>query len=450
MNNSIRMIGLSVWFVSASVFATCTKLNTTNQNYLSAEAQSAGYYVSNNFVGAADGYFGQYGLPSVININSGSNFQPYGSVLASATTSFLGAANRTPYGGKQVLFRCDLTDKDDLWEYYSVNGDDGYAGQHDVPDIPGAYYSDYRYAAFRLTNLATGEYYSRYWKSRKLNPDDMFQDSNYIYVHAGLFSDVSVEVLKVKEEPNKNYGLNYGRYRPTTQRVQGYIAFKGGGRSAGLSVGCDHGGGCYSGWYGDWPGAWGWANQVTFIRGAFCQVSDYTPVVTIPKTTAASLNGGIPSQANFTIGLSCELDAESGTTSNTSSSLTATRPIAIGLLANSANAVSQAELLGLKTTGGGLTYLLSNDYGNAGVAEGVGIKIYDDSGTAMNFLPSPTTGTGNSGGWYGFKEVTQLESTGTSLETYRGHFTASLEKISGETATPGTVYAQAQIIVTFQ
>ncbi|CAE6964580.1 Fimbrial protein [Vibrio sp. B1ASS3] len=278
----------------------------------------------------------------------------------------------------------------------------------------------------------------------------MFQDSNYIYVHAGLFSDVSVEVLKVTEEPYKNYGLNYGRYRPTAQRVQGYIAFKGGGRSAGLSVGCDHGGGCYSGWYGDWPGAWGWANQVTFIRGALCQVSDYTPVVTIPKTTAASLNGGISSQANFTIGLSCELDAESGTTSNTSSSLTATRPIAIGLLANSANAVSQAELLGLKTTGGGLTYLLSNYYGNAGVAEGVGIKIYDDSGTAMNFLPSPTTGTGNSGGWYGFKEVTPLESTDTSLETYRGHFTASLEKISGETATPGTVYAQAQIIVTFQ
>lgn len=226
MNNSIRMIGLSVWFVSASVFATCTKLNTTNQNYLSAEAQSAGYYVSNNFVGAADGYFGQYGLPSVININSGSNFQPYGSVLASATTSFLGAANRTPYGDKQVLFRCDLTDKDDLWEYYSVNGDDGYAGQHDVPDIPGAYYSDYRYAAFRLTNLATGEYYSRYWKSRKLNPDDMFQDSNYIYVHAGLFSDVSVEVLKVTEEPYKNYGLNYGRYRPTAQRVQGTLRLK--------------------------------------------------------------------------------------------------------------------------------------------------------------------------------------------------------------------------------
>lgn len=188
---------------------------------------------------------------------------------------------------------------------------------------------------------------------------------------------------------------------------------------------------------------------MTFIRGALCQVSDYTPVVTIPKTTAASLNGGISSQANFTIGLSCELDAESGTTSNTSSSLTATRPIAIGLLANSANAVSQAELLGLKTTGGGLTYLLSNYYGNAGVAEGVGIKIYDDSGTAMNFLPSPTTGTGNSGGWYGFKEVTPLESTDTSLETYRGHFTASLEKISGETATRGQFMHKLKLSLLF-
>ena len=117
---------------------------------------------------------------------------------------------------------------------------------------------------------------------------------------------------------------------------------------------------------------------------------------------------------------------------------------------NSANAASKAEQLGLKTSAGGLTYLLSNEYGNPGVAQGVGIRIYDNSGSPMNLLPSRTTGTGNAGGWYGFKEVTQLESSNASSESYRGHFTASLEKLSGETVTAGAVYAQAQIIVSFQ
>ncbi|WP_045423082.1 fimbrial usher protein StbD [Vibrio jasicida] len=449
MKYSIWSLCLFIWFVNMSAFATCTKLNTTNQGSLSTEAINAGYYVNNNFTGAADGYFGNYGLPSVININSGSFFQPDGSVIATSTASFLGSASRTPYGVKQVLFRCDLTDKNDLWEYYSTNGDDNYAGRNEVPGIPGAYYSDYHYAAFRLTNLATGEYYSRNWKARKLNPDDMFQDSNYIYVHAGVFSDVSVEVIKVTSGTG-NLGFSYGRYSPTYNAVQGYIAFKGGGRSSGLTVGCDHGNGCFSGWYGDYPGAWGWANQLTFIRGAFCRTSDYTPHVLFPTMTIDALNSGESSRVTFSIGLLCELNAASGTTSNTSASLTATRPIAIGLLVNSANAVSKAEQLGLKTSTGGLTYLLSNEYGNPGVAQGVGIRIYDNSGSPMNLLPSRTTGTGNAGGWYGFKEVTQLESSNASSESYRGHFTASLEKLNGETITAGVVYAQVQIIVSFQ
>lgn len=448
MKYTISFFSIFTLFFSASTFSTCTRLNTTDQNYLSSEAQAAGYFVNNNVLGAADGYFGSYGLPGVININSGHLFQPEGSILAASTATFLGSANRTPYGGKQVLFRCDITDKDDLWEYYATNGDASRAGRYAVPGIPGAYFSDYKYAAFRLTNLTTGEYYSRYWKARKLDANDMFQDENYIYVHAGVFSDVAIEVIKVADDPNNN-GYDYGRFTPSSSQQQGYIAFKGGGRSPSLSIGCDHNT-CYSGWYSDWPGGWGWQNQITFVRGAYCQVSNYTPHVLFPTMTANSLNEGESIQSTFNIDLLCELNAASGTTPNTSTAHDEVRPIAIGLLASSANAVNQAQLLGLTTGSGGLTHLLSNNYGSPGVAQGVGIKISDSAGNPLNLLPNRVTGTGNLGGWYGFKEITHLESSDATSESYRGNFTASLEKLNGETVTAGVVYAQAQIIVSFQ
>jgi type 1 fimbria pilin len=122
----------------------------------------------------------------------------------------------------------------------------------------------------------------------------------------------------------------------------------------------------------------------------------------------------------------------------------------MGFLVNQANAVMKATQLGLTTSGGGLTWLLDNQYGSSGVASGVGIKIYNRHGAAINLLPDLNSmGIGNARGWYAYTDLTSLTSSDTS-NLYSGDFTASLEALSGQTITPGTVNAQLQVVVSFQ
>ncbi|ECM9761763.1 fimbrial protein, partial [Salmonella enterica subsp. enterica serovar Typhimurium] len=108
--------------------------------------------------------------------------------------------------------------------------------------------------------------------------------------------------------------------------------------------------------------------------------------------------------------------------------------------------------LGLVTSGGGLTWLLDTNYGNgAGEASGVGIQILNNSGSALNLLPAKSSfGSGNSYGWYGFKDLLSLTGTGSGTDIYTGDFTAELGAITGQTVTTGSVNAQLQVVVSFQ
>ncbi len=54
-----------------------------------------------------------------------------------------------------------------------------------------------RNVAVRMTNLSTGEYYSRFWKERQLTADSWFQDDKYIYIPASAFSNVLYEMFKI-------------------------------------------------------------------------------------------------------------------------------------------------------------------------------------------------------------------------------------------------------------
>jgi type 1 fimbria pilin len=159
-----------------------------------------------------------------------------------------------------------------------------------------------------------------------------------------------------------------------------------------------------------------------------------------------TLAAGGKSQAPFTITIQCESGAISGTSTSTITSAN----VAMGFLVNQSNAVTQARNLGLSTAGGGLTWLLDTHYGSSAAASGVGIKIYDSHNMALNLLPDRTvTGTGNSRGWYAYKDLTSQISSG-GADIYSGDFTASLEALSGQTITAGTVNAQLQVVVSFQ
>ena len=420
--------------------ANCIRVTSTSS--LSSEIIAAGY-TATSWVGGYNYYNGASGLPSVISLSSNSDFLPAGTLLASATASFLTASSNIPYTANQILYRCDLTDAGSLDELYVTQSYYLYAGRTLTTDIPSAYHTEVKGVAIRLTNLKTGKYFENGWQPRTLTSDDWVEDASYIYIPASAFSDTFIEVFKTDSTAYPD-----GNTAPTffyTGIASGFIAFRGPGLdTAALIDGALEI--AIPGYPHNWPGQISMYTNVTFVRGAMCLVKDYPSVVLLPKTSISSLNSGETSQNSFSISLKCEDAAVSsvGTTA-------ASTAVAMGFLVNQPTAVTAATNLGLTTSSGGLTHLLDTNYGSSGSASGVGIKIYNESGTALNLLSSKTTRTGNLGGWYAYKDLTTSQGDSTDgVTTYTGNFTASLEAISGETVTAGSVNAQLQVVVSFQ
>jgi hypothetical protein len=74
--------------------------------------------------------------------------------------------------------------------------------------------------------VKSGEYYSRYWKSRQLTADDWYSDGTYVYIPASAFSDVFVELFKVDGTYGSQNSSNYFTYDRSGQ-PSGYVAFQG-------------------------------------------------------------------------------------------------------------------------------------------------------------------------------------------------------------------------------
>ena len=423
--------------------ANCTKVTSTSS--LSSELIAAGY-TAGSWTGACNSCGGSSNINNVVSISSSSSIMPSGTLLATSTATTLESGRSAGYEANQILYRCALADADSLYEMYSLRGQGyNYLGYQITDEIEDGYYSYVKNVAFRLTNTLTGEYYSRYWKSRKLTSDSWVQDSNYIYIPASAFSDVVWELFKI--DTASSYSPNSAaRYVYNVGVTIGRTAFKGPGlNTANLNAG-DDSRTIYLGYYENWPSAWD-LSGVVFVRGSTCLIKDYPSVVLFPTISTVSLNNGESSTSAFDISLSCEDSAVSSVSTSTTSSAN----VAMGFLVNQSTAVTAATNLGLVTSNGGLTHLLDTNYGSSGVASGAGIKIYDESGTALNLLTSTTPATGNTGGWYAYKDLTTSQGDSTDgITTYTGNFTASLEAISGETVTAGSVNAQLQVVVSFQ
>ncbi|HDX5344142.1 TPA: fimbrial usher protein StbD [Citrobacter sedlakii] len=424
--------------------AACKRVTTASD--VSQAAKEAGYYGA-SWGGVGDSEVrGKLGLPGVITLSNGAGFQTEGTLLASATASFVPSGRTQGVNANHVMFRCDVSEIGKVYEYYATNGDDAWGGREAVPGIGGAYYTYVKNVALRMTNLKTGQYYSRYWQSRLIPESEMFNDGTYLYIPGSAFSDVFVELIRVDDSAKGVNGSN--RYGYTYAGPAGYIAFHGGGMSSGLYEGADsrtH----YDGWGAmQWPGGWALTNQTYFVRGAACRINDYPAIVRLPPISVGELSAGNSAQTPFSVSLECETGARSGTSASTTSNAW----VAMGFLVNSPTAASAANQLGLKTASGAYTWLLDNHYGASGVASGVGIRLYSEkmSGSALNLLPNLTAmATGNAGGWYGYADLTTQTSSG-STQFYTGNFTASLEAIPGEPLTIGSVYAQLQVVVSFQ
>lgn len=409
------------------VSAHCERVTDTHQ--LSATAIAAGYNAQ-SWAGANNAEArGQLGLPGVVTLGGNNGVQKEGSLLASSAANFVNSGRSGGYGSRQVLFKCDKSDRGSLYEFFATNGLDAHSGQQAVDSLDGAYYTRVKNVALRLTNQKSGQYYSRQWQKRAIAQDDTFDDGQHVYIPASAFSDVFVELLKVE---NGNFGVEgSSRDSYNYDTPSGYIAFQGGGISQGLTEGADSaasndGRSLY------WPGGWSLAHQTRFQRYVSCQLDDYPGTVLFPAMNTAALKGGAKAEANFSISVACTNITEARRdTSNTG--------FYMGFVAHNRHSADE-------------TLLLDTAYGgNNGVAQGVGIRLF-----SANDLTSPLTllapGTSavdtGSDGWHALEELTpHADTLEGNISLYKGDFTASLSAFDTRTVTPGSVNAQVNIVV---
>jgi hypothetical protein len=383
-------------------------------------------------------------------------FVPNGTLLGSAISSIynLGATGVGSYSPEQVLFRCSPDADGTLYEYYATNGDSAYAGMTDVSaqsGIDATYRSYYTGAVFRVTNLTTGQYVTRYWQARPLTGLDR-DSQGWILMKAKNFSQYKLEYFQCTTctSGGTNGTGTWGQSQPAA-----YVAFVGGASGTiirgNLSVGADSATN-YSGWFDTWPGAINPYATVIVRRAATCAVTNATPLVFFPAATVAELSQGGSRQLPVTIQMQCQSTTPSGMSAFASG--TAANQTALGILAQPANARSAIDA-GLTTSGSGVTYLLSDGYGtDTSVATGVGVALSRPNGTALNFLTNQfvTLGGANDGWDPVLNDAAAQGAASGGITSYTRTINATFKAFApGVTpVTAGRFNATAQVIVRVQ
>ncbi|KFC06362.1 putative exported protein [Trabulsiella guamensis ATCC 49490] len=443
----IAFLILSGLLLTLPTRASCYRITGTNTNSSSNYYTEPGKGTAANWDGATDSSGSSGTLPTIININN-NTFQPDGSLLASGTVSFL-QSGAQPYNSEQILFRCTPSEEGKLYEFYATNGDSTYAGHVEVGAASGLPESYQTYAtgmALRATNMATGEYYSRYWKSRQLVNLD--HDSiGWILVKAKNFSDTRVELFRLS---NSFGGWQSSGIYPQSQPAT-YIAFKGGGFSSGLTDGSDSNS-QWSGWYSHWPGAVSLYNKTYIRRSATCSVTNVTPIVVFPTISVAELISGVTRQQPVTIRFGCQTGSPANIGVGAFTSGVAANQTSMGILVNPVNAAA-AISEGFGTSGAGVNYLLSDGYKtSSNIATGVGIQFTRSNGSVLNML-STLSGSvlgGNAAGWYPVLDDASPGAVVDGVTTYTKTINATFKALPGKNITTGKFNATAQIIIQVQ
>lgn len=450
-------MALSLLLISSLASATCYRIsfnrpitnNPTNGYYIEPGKGTFGIWHGATDTGGSIG-----NMPNIININNDS-FQPPGTLLAAGTINFMEArsqADAKNYSPEQILYRCTADEKNSLKEMYATNGDFRWGGMYlanQALNLPDVYLTAMDGLGVRLKNLSTGEYYSKFWKGRALT--DVDTDSyGWLLVKAKNFSNTGIEVFKINgystgQRPPHN---NTGAY-PFAQ-PSGYIAFKSKRTSINVTEGADSQY-FYNGFYASWPVSFNLYRRLKVRRSATCQVMNTTPYIHFPVSSVPQLQRGQKITMPIHVDFSCQSGSPANNKLSGMTSGTASGQTAIGFLPDQSN-VNTAMKEGLTTAGTGVTYLLSNNYGNPEVASGVGVKFYKTSdGSALNFLSTlSNTGSGANAGWYPILDDAKLINENNGLSNYTRQFNASFEKLPKKSVTPGTYNAKVQVIIQVQ
>lgn len=445
---TLRILPLLALILAPGAWATCYKVTgvgtaTTTLTYQIRPGEGT----AADWAGACDTCNGPLGLPSVINVSDAS-FQPDGTLIASSVAPITqyGAANG--YDPERVFFRCAAGDA--VYEMFSTNGDDLYSGWYTGGDsvgnsigLPAAYRTAWPNVLLRLTHVETGQYFTDVWRERQLSGLDI-DSRGFQLVKAKNLSAVRSELFRAPLESTRYYSATIASQNYLYTQPAGYIAIKGPGLAY-PNVGQTHYGN-YNGWHYNWPGAIGLYNDVTLKRYPTCAVTNVTPNVVFPSISIGEINAGASREMPFEVAFKCQ----SGVINSTAANGTA-----LGIKVSS-GALAASSALGLVNANGGLSYLVSDRYGQPGMAQGVGIRLLRN-GSLMNLLANEDSAKGSNAearGWYpviGAASSKNGEVGGISQ--YSETFRARLEKLSvgtQPTVTPGRVEATAQVVIRVQ
>lgn len=400
--------------------------------------------VADAWQGACPSCGNDLGLSSVVNITDAS-FQPLGSIIDSAVAPFALYGRRRSgrnwgYDSEHVFFRCASSDA--VYEMYATNGLDSYGGAADgLTDgasigLQGAYRTAVPDMLMRITNLATGQYFSHFWQERPLTGLDT-DSRGYLLVKAKNLATINVELIRANSEgvidrvssaANNHASLN------------GMIAIKGPGLqypSVGASSASSRGGS-----YDNWPGAISlFGSSTTIRRSRTCAVLNVTPTVQFAPITVQALNRGETRRIPFDLEFHCQTGTRSGTSADQT---------AIGFLP-SKGSVSYAHSLGLLNSTLGLSHIVSDAYGASYSAKGVGIRIYRNGSPMMILGGQRLYGAGQQGGWYPVASPNQGWNKGPGdTDLYHEAFEAELERIAGVEVKPGQILANVQVLIRVQ
>lgn len=455
MNPVLRSLPLLAVLLVPSAWATCYKVTAVGSATTTSNTQiRPGEGNAGSWSGSLDTSNGSLGLPSVINV-SDSSFQPDGTLIASSVAPLTQYGTTAGYDPEKVFFRC--TAGDEVYEMFSTNADDLYSGYYNGGDTVGnsiglqaAYRTAWPNVLLRLTHVETGQYFTDIWRERLLTGLDT-DSRGFQLVKAKNLSAVRAELFSAPLESTQGYSPNtksqlYGRTQPA-----GYIAIKGPGLSY-PRVGETHYAN-YSGWYGNWPASIGLYGDVTLKRYPTCAVTNVTPHVVFPSISIGEINAGASREMPFQVDFKCQTGVLSSTTPSTSQSGTSGTALGIKV---SAGALAASSGLGLVNANGGLSYLVSDRYGEPGMAQGVGIRLLRN-GSAMNLLANENSANGSNAeaiGWYPvIGSASNKTGEVSGISQYSETFRARLEKLSlgsMPTVTPGRVEATAQVVIRVQ
>lgn len=446
--NTLKLCGFMILLCMpfSEAWARCYKVTQAPSNNPGSRSIHIGEGQSGSWSGACNTCNGNLGLPSVVNLSNGALLPP-GTLLASSIAPFTQYGQSAGYDPERVFARC--APGDDIYEMYATNGDNLYSGYPtgnatgNTLGLEAAYDTVWDNILLRLTNVTTGEYITDIWKERLLTDLDV-DSRGYRLVKAKNLSTIRSELFSAGSTEYHRYDDDELSQLAGYREPNAYIALRGNGFS-GPTTGVTHRS-SITGWYGRWPGAIGLYGQVTLKRYPTCVVLNAAPYVPLPTIQRNAIENGETSEAAFQISFKCEDAMVSGIANNNT---------ALGIMVPP-GAFASASNLGLVNASAGVSHLVSDNYGAAGMAQGVGIRILRDN-TPITLLSTQNSGIGNMPtaaemGWLPVVgNASQLIGNDSGISQYIENFIARLEKLPGShPVTSGKVKATANVIIRVQ